>query len=560
MFYCLINIFSVFIKLQILYIKIYLYYVSINIMFYTENTLNDVIMSELIVTKVKNCNITIKRVDITNLMICNSPDVQTIEIDKTNKIDKLHIKNMKNLKTVLFHGTNCSEVFFDSNLESLEVIECSNVSDTLHINADNLRSLDLMHCNLTTNLSLFKKLEYVRIEKCIFEDIQLKNSIKIFECMDSIIKNDLIVENNDSVNEIVFDNVHCNVFNFINLKNLTKLVLINNKTHYDKSPHVNISKLFNLNKLAIENSDLTEIDFTHYDKLTKLHIPNNKLRKLNINNLVNLTHLDCSNNVLEELNINSLINLTRLNCSNNMLSKLEFNEQSQIEKIICNNNKINELIIDKLDKLISLYCSYNKNINVLYPVNLVELYISGCELKNICIDMCKNLKELNCSFNEIEQINLNKNIEMVDVSFNHLSELNLLKCNNIKYINCKFNQINKLSVDNNIIDPHKGTIALQCNHLQEYYLPLTGRFGHSSIRTPDQYYTCQIINTFNGYENVPWNFYNNDKYSKMNNIYDEQIKISDSVIYKKQQLINNYNLDVEIDKYTYLELCDKIIN
>ena len=110
-----------------------------------------------------------------------------------------------------------------------------------------------------------------------------------------------------------------------------------------------IHQLDQLERLDLDNNQLTSLPELNLPNLQSLSLSNNQLTNLPDLNLPNLQRLDLDNNQLTELNLN-LYNLQRLDLDNNQLTNLNLNI-TNIDELYIKNNPLTEESKDYLKSL-----------------------------------------------------------------------------------------------------------------------------------------------------------------------------------------------------------------
>lgn len=139
-----------------------------------------------------------------------------------------------------------------------------------------------------------------------------------------------------------------------------------------------------LQKLNIDNNNLTKLDLGNNAALLSISCRNNKLEELDVDECTNLTVIDCGNNKLKELNVDGCTKLTVIDCGYNNLISLNIQECNKLRNLNCTSNQIKTLNISGCSDLSVLDCSSNE---------LISLDISKCEKLTTKYDIEDNLIE-----------------------------------------------------------------------------------------------------------------------------------------------------------------------
>ncbi len=141
-----------------------------------------------------------------------------------------------------------------------------------------------------------------------------------------------------------------------------------------------------LQRLNVDNNNLTMFDLSNNTALSSLSCRNNKLEKLNVDGCTNLTVIDCGYNNLTSLNILECNRLRNLNCTSNQIKTLNVSGCLDLSVLNCSSNGLISLDISKCEKLTAEYDIED---------NLIEqVYISAWQVKRSIIAGYRGIKEL----------------------------------------------------------------------------------------------------------------------------------------------------------------------
>lgn len=234
----------------------------------------------------------------------------------------------------------------------------------------------------------------------------------------------------------------------LNLNTNSKLVKVD-APHNEKLGTVLLTGAVSLKELDLSYSGIKpSIDFSKNLQLEKLIINNNQLTALNVDYNTALKELNCNTNQIRDLNVDNNIKL---------------------EKLTCYRNDIQSLKVDKNLALTYLYCSQNpslKNLDVRQNIGLTSLFCDNIGLTTT-IDLSKNinLATLSISSNKITSLDLSKNVKltglsasdiMTPIDLSHNTELTNYTCANNEYTDSDINvtankKLTELNCSNNKI-------------------------------------------------------------------------------------------------------------
>ena len=178
-------------------------------------------------------------------------------------------------------------------------------------------------------------------------------------------------------------------------------------------PNVNLSHLANLEDLILNNSNVTSINISNNPKLTGLKCENNQLTTLDLSTNTKLLTLYCKGNNLVSLNLSANAKLIELDCQNNQIASLNIEQCSDIEILNCSDNALASLDLQTNIELLEVNCSNNRLtwLNVSQS-RLTELHCSTNLLTTIAIENSIDLKTFNCDNNQIANLNISRNTEL----------------------------------------------------------------------------------------------------------------------------------------------------
>lgn len=362
--------------------------------------------------------------------------------------------------------------------------EISYLDSTSLKNHSDLKNVNLSRNKLTKielpDLPNLKNLDLSFNEINTVEDVSIQNStIEKLNLNGNIIKTlkNSILEQNQKLKELYLTDNRISVVSFLSSESIQELYLSNNHLHYVKRE--SLINLVNLKKLIITNNkrfytlnrdgflileELKILDASHC-YLSKLYVngfPKLEILNLSYNNIskigndsfkfnVNLSSIDLSfnslniiekdsflkNEKLEFLNLKgnkivdvswafNLRNVKNLNLSNNGVTDILNLNLSKVQILDFSNNKIDELMTDfdvVLPDITELNVKSNriKEITKLKSSTLTVLNLGNCKIINVdenAFTEVNALRKLKLSDNKIKNVDFVKHLL-------HLEELNL---------------------------------------------------------------------------------------------------------------------------------------
>jgi len=173
-----------------------------------------------------------------------------------------------------------------------------------------------------------------------------------------------------------------------------------------------------------------------------------------IEDFKNLKHLDLRNCSLSSLDLSQNTMLETLNVSDSNISRLDLQSNLFLSKIkSLGNNKIESLDIRGLLNLeeLSLNKCMLKNVSFGNNNSLLKVYLEKNELKSIDVSEAINLKYLDFDDNMISVIDFSNNLKLKSLSFskNNISgELDFSKHYFLERLELRSNKITKINVNN----------------------------------------------------------------------------------------------------------------
>ncbi|NRB59882.1 MAG: T9SS type A sorting domain-containing protein [Winogradskyella sp.] len=180
--------------------------------------------------------------------------------------------------------------------------------------------------------------------------------------------------------------------------------------------------------------------------VTNLNISGKNISDLSgIGNFINLERLFVENNNLTTANFSNNLALERLTIYNNNLTTLDLSNHSSLERLYCQSNQITSLVLPTNSSLQRLECQFN---------NLSTIDLSSSVL----------LDDIKMQHNNFTVIDFSSNtlIEKIDAFNNQLTSVNLDNCDIIEDINFRNNQLTSLVLEDR---PELLKINLEFNDL-----------------------------------------------------------------------------------------------
>jgi Leucine-rich repeat (LRR) protein len=144
----------------------------------------------------------------------------------------------------------------------------------------------------------------------------------------------------------------------IDLSRCTRL--IDFSCFFNDIASLDLSACTNLNYLDVDGNELTTLDLSKNRSLKGLICDNNRLTSLDLSACTALTSLDCYNNRLTALDLSKNSALINLSCDMNRLTALDVSKNGALESLICNGNLLASIQIGEENaRLKSVYCSGN---------------------------------------------------------------------------------------------------------------------------------------------------------------------------------------------------------
>lgn len=196
--------------------------------------------------------------------------------------------------------------------------------------------------------------------------------------------------------------------------------------------NIDLSKNVNLKYLHISHCNLTTLDVSTLSNLENLWCPYNKLTSLDISKNPKLILLDCSYNQLTDLDVSNLKGSLILNCSNNKLTTLDVSKCPGLGGLSCDNNQLCELNVTQNSELMNLFCNNNKltNLDVSHNLKIRKIYCDGNQLMHI--DLSKNMQIHDTELNFGNQVTLRAETGDCQLDLKLIPGFDVTKMSNLK--------------------------------------------------------------------------------------------------------------------------------
>ena len=229
-------------------------------------------------------------------------------------------------------------------------------------------------------------------------------------------------------------------------------------------------------QINLENNGLVnDANLTGLSDLERLDLNQNQLTSINVVGLDTLATLYCSDNLLKTLNITGAIELKDLQCKNNQLTTIDVSSLNKLEKFYCNNNNLKSVDVSNLKELIDLFCSNNPitslntagcfnlerlscggkgtylpDLDVSHLTNLTDLDIVSCGLTAIDVSALTKLANFDCSYNQLTDLDVTslRNLEILGCYYNQLTNLDVSNLDKLSQLSCNNNKLTSLDISN----------------------------------------------------------------------------------------------------------------
>jgi Leucine-rich repeat (LRR) protein len=180
----------------------------------------------------------------------------------------------------------------------------------------NLETLTLVGNKLdSVNMSQNEKLKYIYLDFNAFHKLDTSNNEELIELATDNNENELEVDftNNTKLEKLALPNSNVKEIELLNHPNLWRLSLERNSL-----TSIDLTSLTSLELLYIDNNELSSIDLSNNSKIIEMNLNFNNLKDIDISNLVELKHLSLDGNQLENIDLTKNIKLEELNLGSNL--------------------------------------------------------------------------------------------------------------------------------------------------------------------------------------------------------------------------------------------------
>ncbi|XP_043976720.1 fibromodulin isoform X1 [Gambusia affinis] len=225
---------------------------------------------------------------------------------------------------------------------------------------------------------------------------------------------------------------------FDNATNLVWVILSHNRLSSEKISNSVFVKLRSLDRLYLDNNELTHVPRNLPRSLTDLRLSYNKIKNISsklFESMRNLTILQLQGNVIEEVEggLMGLKSLMMLDMSKNKLKKIPNSFPKELQQLYLQHNKIESVPVGFLTMYPNLQfirLSHNSLTDEGLPSNvfntstLVELDLSFNKLEKIPL-VSRNLENLYLQANKIKEFSLSSFCDTIDAT--NFSKLKVLR-------------------------------------------------------------------------------------------------------------------------------------
>ncbi len=208
-----------------------------------------------------------------------------------------------------------------------------------------------------------------------------------------------------------------------------------------------------LERLSLENNQLTSLHVTCLPALRDIYCWNNQLKTLDVSGNKELESLNCSGNQLTALNVSGCTKLELLLADQNQLSTLNVSQSTALRELYCWSNQLKALDVSGNKALEVLDCGGNQltALNMSQNTALRELNCWGNQLKALDVSQNKALEILGCGGNLLTELNLDNNtaLESLDCGKLGLEQLDISRLTVLKQLWCYENRLTALDTSQN---------------------------------------------------------------------------------------------------------------
>lgn len=218
-----------------------------------------------------------------------------------------------------------------------------------------------------------------------------------------------------------------------------------------------INAFVNIEVLACEDNNLTELDISQLNQLSVVRTRFNKISSFVFPSPNNIVWLYASNNNLSDLssiNLESFISISILELNENPIGPMLELSNESLKKLSVDQCNLEEIDLSTLPNLESLNASYNPLVldSPLSSDSLKYLTLGDCGLEDLNTSDLPILEALTVSLNNITNLNLedNLNLRWLNVGSNNFTELDISHLPLMQAIYVNDNNLNKLIIKNGL--------------------------------------------------------------------------------------------------------------
>ena len=195
-----------------------------------------------------------------------------------------------------------------------------------------------------------------------------------------------------------------------------------------------------LERLSLENNQLTSLHVTCLPALRDIYCWNNQLKTLDVSGNKELESLNCSDNQLTDLNVSGCTKLELLLADQNQLSTLNVSQSTALRELSCGGNRLTALNLTKNTALEVLDC-WSNQLEALDVSQNKALEVLGCGgnlLTALNVSQNTALRELNCWGNRLKALDVsqNKALEVLGCGGNLLTDLDVSLNTALNLLDC----------------------------------------------------------------------------------------------------------------------------
>lgn len=219
-----------------------------------------------------------------------------------------------------------------------------------------------------------------------------------------------------------------------------------------------IDKLILLKTCEFYSGALTSLDTSKNSALEKLSIENNQITNLNLLNNVRLKNLFARYNRLTEIDVTKNIELEYLSIYGNQISMLDVSNNSKLKILEAEQNNLTsvDLANNPVLKRIDLSDNSISNIDVSQNLKLQKISVGANNLTEIDLSENVILERIDLYENQISTIDLsaNLNLRALYIADNLLDNIDLSALSRFERLSIRNNNLTDLDLSNNPLVSH----------------------------------------------------------------------------------------------------------